>query len=409
MATSSKVYYLHNQRMAQGTPRARKQQRLRAVQPLGVSHFNSPLTPLPDDTHSIKRELNSPMRLFSQVASPTPVMINTAPLSVESGDGTAGFVTPFISSPIGSDTDGSDVSSSIPGDGSDVPFKEEDTNPTPWKVVQYGHHKCTFSPVLNTPNLSQFLGSTVTRVRKQMHASINTSKNLGEQDTPISTVKAKLTLAEQELIQKRTEAVVIIDDRGIESSWETDSESHGEGPSSGKGKGIDSRNWGAVHLDEDKTDADAQKKAFAFWNKVHKDKLKALQQAYDEQSKQVPSAPPLTPVKPPSGASQTQSFKVVFNSKLENPLPHVDQPVSVPLEPVPEPVAAMPDLLSASSPRPKKTKPRMPKNPSVTIEEVMDEDEIEYLVQKAKEKTDSKSFCTEPSVKLKEKSSIIDD
>ncbi|KAK0190065.1 hypothetical protein F5146DRAFT_1139598 [Armillaria mellea] len=196
----------------------------------------------------------------------------------------------------------------------------------------------------------------------------------------MSTAKAKLTLAEQELIQKRMEAVVIIDDRGIESSWETDSESHGEGPSSGKGKGIDPRNWRAVHLDEDKTDADAQKKAFAFWNKVHKDKSKALQQAYDEQSKQVPSAPPLTPVKPPSGASQTQSFEVVFNSKPENPLLHVDQPVSVPLEPVPEPVAAMPDPLSTSSPRPKKAKPRMPKNPSVTIEEVMDEDEIEYLI-----------------------------
>ncbi len=47
-------------------------------------------------------------------------------LSVRSEDGSVGFVTLFISSRIGSDAG-----------GSDVPFKEEDTNPTPWKVVQY--------------------------------------------------------------------------------------------------------------------------------------------------------------------------------------------------------------------------------------------------------------------------------
>ncbi len=90
-----------------------------------------------------------------------------------------------------------------------------------------------------------------------MHASINDTKNFGAQDTPISTAKAKLTLAEQELICKRMEAVVI-NDTGVESSWETDSDSHGEGPSSGKGKGIDPSNWEAVHLEEDEVDPDAQ-------------------------------------------------------------------------------------------------------------------------------------------------------
>ncbi len=85
-------------------------------------------------------------------------MIGTALPSVRSEDGTAESVTSFISSPIGSD-----VSSPVHGDNSDVPF-EEDTNPTPWKVVQYRCCRCTYSPVLNTPNLSQFSGSTVTRV-----------------------------------------------------------------------------------------------------------------------------------------------------------------------------------------------------------------------------------------------------
>ncbi|PBL03961.1 hypothetical protein ARMGADRAFT_1070466 [Armillaria gallica] len=411
MATSGKVYYLRNRHTAQGTPRARKQQRLRAVQPQGASLFNSLLTPLPDDTPSVKRELTSPIRLFSQVASSTPVMIGTASPSVRSEDGTAGFVTPFISSPIGSDTGGSDVSSPVHGDGSDVPFEEEDTNPTPWKVVQYGCRRCTYSPVLNTPNLSQFSGSTVTRVRKQMHASINDTKNLGAQDTPISTAKAKLTLAEQELIRKRTEAVVI-DDTGIESSWETDSDSHGEGPSSGKGKGIDPSNWGAVRLEEDEADPDAQRKVFAFWNKVREDKSKALQQAYDEQkniaNKRLMPAPPLTPISASSVISRPSSVKASTPRRLD-PSPLVRQPVSIPFEPVPEPSASAPASLSSNFAKPEKVKLKKSKRPSVTIEEVMDDDEIEYLVRKAKENSNSKTASAGPSVKPKEKSRVIDD
>ncbi len=140
-------------------------------------------------------------------------------------------------------------------------------------------------------------------MRKQLHASINNTQNYGEQETPISAAKAKLTLAEQELIRKRMEAVVLIDESGNESSWETDSASHGEGPSSGKGKGIDPGNWAAVRLDEGEMDMDAQHKAFAFWNKVQKDKSKALQQAYDAQKKQFPLVPPPTPKKPSAEAS----------------------------------------------------------------------------------------------------------
>lgn len=178
---------------------------------LGALPLNSPLTLL-DDTPSVKRESSSPIQLFSQAATPIPVLTGTVSLSVRSEDGSAGFVTPFVSSPIGSYAGGSDVPSSVNKDGSDVPFEEEDTNPTLWKVVQYRRHKCTFSPVLPTPNLSQYSGSTVTRVRKQLHASINNTQNYGEQETPISAAKAKLTLAEQELIRKRTEAVVLIDE-----------------------------------------------------------------------------------------------------------------------------------------------------------------------------------------------------
>ncbi|KAK0433663.1 hypothetical protein EV421DRAFT_1909994 [Armillaria borealis] len=406
MATSGKVYYLRNRRTAQGTPRARKQQRLRAVQPLGASPFNSPLTPLPDDTPSVKRESSSPIRLFSQVASPTPVVTGAASPSVRSEDGTAGFVTPFITSPIGSDAGGSDVSSSVPGDGSDVPFEEEDTNPTPWKVVQYGHRKCTFSPVLNTPNLSQFSGSTVIRVRKQMHASINTSKNLGEQDTPISAAKAKLTLAEQELIRKRSEAVVIIDDTGIESSWETDSASHGEGPSSGKGKGIDPGNWGAVRLEEEETVPDAQRKVFAFWNKVQKDKSKALQQAYDEQKKltkkQSTPAPPPTPMKSAQEPSRQPSIEA-SSPKPEIPSPLLSQPVFVPFETSPVLPHTPSVVPGTSSPKPKSNEKKNPKRPSVVLEEVMDEDEIEYLVRKAKLPSDSKTLMEEIPVKPKSK------
>ncbi len=202
--------------------------------------FNSPLTPL-NDTPS---DNESQTALFAF----QPGCFS----SVTSEDGLVGFVTPFVSSPIGCCS------------GSDVPFEEEDTNPTLWKVVQYGHLKHTFSLVLPTPNLSQYSGSTVTRVRKQLHASINIFRIMEKQETPISTAKAKLTLAEQELIHKRMEAVVLIDESGNESSWETDSASHGECPSSGKGKDIDPGNWGAVLLDEGKTDKDAQYKAFAF-------------------------------------------------------------------------------------------------------------------------------------------------
>ncbi|SJL12635.1 uncharacterized protein ARMOST_16064 [Armillaria ostoyae] len=382
MATSNKVYYLRNRRTAQATPKARKQQRSRAVKPSGASPFNSPLTPLPDDTPSIKRESSSPIRLFSQVAAPSPVVTGAASPSVRSEDGTAGFVTPFITSPIGSDASGSDVSSSVPGDGSDVPFKEEDTNPTPWKVVQYGRRKRTFSPVLNTPNLSQFSGSTVTRVRKQMHASINTSKNIGEQDTPISAAKAKLTLAEQELLRKRSEAVVIIDDTGIESSWETDSASRGEGPSSGKGKGIDPGNWGA------------------------KDKSKALQQAYDEQKKLTKKrstpAPPPTPVKSAQEPSRQPSVEA-SSPKPEIPSPLLSQPVFVPFETSPVLLRTPSVVPGTSSPKPGSNEKKNPKRPSVVLEEVMDEDEIEYLVRKAKLPSDSKTLMEEIPVKPKSK------
>ncbi|KAK0234513.1 hypothetical protein EDD85DRAFT_955339 [Armillaria nabsnona] len=300
------------------------------------------------------------MQLFSQVASPIPVLIGMVSPSVRSEDGSAGFVTPFVSSPISSDAGGSDVPSSVNEDGSDVPFEEEDTNPTLWRVVQYGCCKHTFSPVLPTPNLSQYLGSTVTRVRKQLHASINKAQNYGEQETPISAAKAKLTLAEQELIRKRMEATVLIDESGNESSWETNSASRGEGPSSRKGKGIDPGNWGAVHLDKGETDMDAQHKAFAFWNKVQKDKSKALQQAYDAQKKPFPLAPPPTPEKSSAEASRQPSAGVI-TPKPVVPSPLIGQTVTMPFNTSPGSTLTTPVLQSTNNPKPEKAKENKPK------------------------------------------------
>ena len=68
--------------------------------------FNSPLTLL-NDTPSVKRESSSLIQLFSQAASPIPVPTGMVSPSAGSEDGSVGFVTPFVSSPISSDADGS--------------------------------------------------------------------------------------------------------------------------------------------------------------------------------------------------------------------------------------------------------------------------------------------------------------
>ncbi len=58
-----------------------------------------------------------------------------------------------------------------------------------------------------------------------------------------------------------------------------------------------------------------------------------------------------------------------------------------------------PVLKSKNNPKPENAKENKPKQLSVTIEEVMDEDKIEYLVRNAKNKKPSKVLSHEPSVK----------
>ncbi|SJK99841.1 uncharacterized protein ARMOST_03152 [Armillaria ostoyae] len=214
--------------------------------------------------------------------------------------------------------------------------------------------------VSDTPNLSQYSGSTVTRVRKQLHASINNTQNYGEQEIPISTAKVKLTLAEQELIHKRTEAVVLIDESGNKSSWETNSASCGKGPSSRKEKGIDPDNWEAVCLDKGETDIDAQHKAFTFCNKVQKDKSKALQQAYNVQKNPFPSAPPPTPKKPSAEASRQPSAGA-RTPKPVVPSPLIRQPVTMLFDTSLVFTLTTPVLQSKNSLKPEKAKEKKPK------------------------------------------------
>ncbi|KAJ3817319.1 hypothetical protein F5878DRAFT_508114, partial [Lentinula raphanica] len=75
---------------------------------------------------------------------------------------------------------------------------------------------------------------------------------------PVETVNGKFLSPEQELTVKMAEAALNDQQRENFTRRQNsvrimadDEESHGEGPSSGKGKGVDPRNWGATQLDHD--------------------------------------------------------------------------------------------------------------------------------------------------------------
>ncbi|KAJ3765216.1 hypothetical protein FB446DRAFT_608842, partial [Lentinula raphanica] len=70
-----------------------------------------------------------------------------------------------------------------------------------------------------------------------------------EQEHTVRLAEATLTDAQREMIGRRQGSVRILDD---------EVESQEAGPSSGKGKGVDPQNWGAMDLDRDEVNPDIQ-------------------------------------------------------------------------------------------------------------------------------------------------------
>ncbi len=117
--------------------------------------------------------------------------------------------------------------------------------------------------------------------------------------------------------------------------------SKGEGPSSGKGKGTDPHNWGATQLSDEELDAEEQHCAFKFWNQVKREKAIELQVLYD----------------------------------MQNEI-NADLPAPVNQEPVAEREIKQESFL-AHIPSPEI--PTTRKHQKVTVEDVLDDDDIQYL------------------------------
>ncbi|KAK0462191.1 hypothetical protein IW261DRAFT_1576434 [Armillaria novae-zelandiae] len=216
--------------------------------------------------------------------------------------------------------------------------EERDSNPNPWTHVVYGRcSSCspTSSVITQFSQQSIQSKSTVTRVHNEYFPELG--RGVGFHGTPIATANAALTPEQQESIRRWAEIVDIISN-GNESEDSADDQTKGEGPSSGKGKATDPRNWGATHLSDEELDADEQRHAFKFWNRVKKEKAIELQALYDIQNN-INTEPP---------ASMRQEPVVEREIKQES--------FSVP---IPSPVVR--------------------RRPKVTIEDVVDDDEIEYL------------------------------
>src|SRR6267378_3259111 len=73
-------------------------------------------------------------------------------------------------------------------------------------------------------------------------------------DPVLAEAEKSLTNAQKEKIALRHQKVTVNPLEGLES--------HEEGPSGPKGKGVDPRNWGNIQLDEDEADVEAQQAAF---------------------------------------------------------------------------------------------------------------------------------------------------
>ncbi|KAJ3765146.1 hypothetical protein EV361DRAFT_761691, partial [Lentinula raphanica] len=63
-----------------------------------------------------------------------------------------------------------------------------------------------------------------------------------EQELTVKMAEAALNDTQRENFTRRQNSVRVMDD---------DEDSHGEGMSSGKGKGVDPKNWGATRLNDD--------------------------------------------------------------------------------------------------------------------------------------------------------------
>ncbi|KAK0493495.1 hypothetical protein EDD18DRAFT_1107883 [Armillaria luteobubalina] len=228
---------------------------------IGGSPLDSPLTPASDRPSVVQVTGASPTPvLYSQVASSSPVTIKVeesgglSPVDSPSSTGDGGSDV-FYSLPIGGGNsslptrNGSNVSSSIGNDGSDVSMGRDD-NPNPW--IQ------------------------------EMHTG--KGREFGAQDTPIRQAESLLTEDQQELLRRRAENVRIHDapEGGLSGSNIGNS---GEGTSSGKGKGVDPGNWGAAYLEHDEADPEEQRHALAFWNSLKLKDARTLQELYDLQAK----------------------------------------------------------------------------------------------------------------------------
>ncbi|KAJ3769821.1 hypothetical protein FB446DRAFT_621196, partial [Lentinula raphanica] len=83
-----------------------------------------------------------------------------------------------------------------------------------------------------------------------------------EQELTVKMAEAALSDRQREEFARRQNSVRIMNE---------DEESRGEGPSSGKGKGVDPRNWGATQLDNDEMNPEVQAQLLDSFEKIQRD------------------------------------------------------------------------------------------------------------------------------------------
>ncbi|KAK0474376.1 hypothetical protein IW261DRAFT_1568724 [Armillaria novae-zelandiae] len=266
--------------------------------------LNSPLTSISPSIVPAMPGAESTPLLYSRVVSPTipPVETSSAPIDVASfkssmgdhgsddllssaqpsiGDNGSGDLPSGTRSPI---EDGSDDRLAVFYDSFDEIAEEWDSNPNPWTHVVYGRHSSrspTSSVLAQFSQQSIQSKSTVTRVRNECFPELG--RGVGFQGTPIAVANTALTPEQQECICRWVETVDVASN-GNESEDSADDKTNDEGPSSGKGKATDPCNWGAAHLSNEELDADEQRCAFRFWNWVKNEKAIELQALYDIQN-----------------------------------------------------------------------------------------------------------------------------
>ncbi|KAK0479864.1 hypothetical protein EDD18DRAFT_1113695 [Armillaria luteobubalina] len=247
---------------------------------IGGSPLDSPLTPASDRPLVVRVTGASPATIKVQESG------GLSPVDSPSSTGDGGSDV-FYSSPIGRGNsslptrNGGSVSSPIGNDGSDVSMGRDD-NPNPW--IQVMRKFCCSRSLdhnSDSSNKSIFSGSTVTRIRKEMHTG--KGHEFGAQDTPICQAESLLTDDQQELLCRWAEKVQIHNALEGEGPSRSNIGNSGKGTSSGKGKGVDPGNWGEAHLEQDEADPEEQCCALAFWNSLKLKDARTLQELYDLQ------------------------------------------------------------------------------------------------------------------------------